>query len=115
MQIEQGHFGDTVLNGLRAVVIMYWSGAIHEGGGKEFMVLDERVDEAQRAALLTTSRGVETEVGATIWKVFSATLDEVFDPLYEAIGMALDVDAQFAHLHLNNQGIGSQRQPERRE
>lgn len=98
LQIEQGHFGDTSLDGLRAIAIMCWPGAIHEGGGKAFMILDERADEAQRAALLTILGGGETEVGATIWNVFAATLDEVFEPVYEAIEMAVDVDARVGHV-----------------
>ena len=30
-QIEQGHFGDVNLDGLRAVTMAIWPGAVHEG------------------------------------------------------------------------------------
>ena len=45
LQINRGHFGDTDLDGLRAVAVMWWPGPIHEGGGKAFIIIDERADE----------------------------------------------------------------------
>lgn len=52
MQIDQGHHGETRLDGLRFVGIFRWRGAIHEGKGEAAVVIDERANEAQRAALL---------------------------------------------------------------
>lgn len=98
MQIHQGHFGDTALDGLRAVSIMQWPGAVHEGGGKLFAVVDERADEAQRQALLAIFNGEETELGATIFNVFAATYDEVFEPVFKPIEIAIDVDARVGHV-----------------
>ncbi|MDH3768606.1 MAG: DUF1326 domain-containing protein, partial [Gammaproteobacteria bacterium] len=45
-QIHKGHYGDTRLDGLRAVGVLWWPGAIHEGHGKAFIIVDERADEA---------------------------------------------------------------------
>ena len=100
MHIERGNFGDTSLDGLDCVMVMSWPGPIHEGGGKAFAVVDEGADEAQRAALLTILTGGETEPGATVWNVFAATLDEVFDPVFKAIDMAVDVDARIGHVRV---------------
>ena len=94
LQIHKGHFGDTRLDGLRFVTIMTWPKAIHEGGGKAFPIIDARADESQREALLTIISGGETEPGATIWNVFSATFDEVCEPVFEPIEMEIDVDAR---------------------
>jgi hypothetical protein len=98
MQIHEGNFGDTLLGGLRVVSVMQWPGPVHEGGGKCFVIIDERADEAQRAALETILGGGETEMGATIFNVFSATYDEVFDPVYHAIDLAIDVEARVGHV-----------------
>jgi hypothetical protein len=98
LQFHEGHFGDTRLDGLRAVSIMHWPGAVHEGGGKHFIIVDESADEDQRQALLTILSGGETEMGATIFNVFSATYDQVFDPVYQHIDMAVDVDARTGHV-----------------
>ena len=101
MQIKRGHFGDVKLDGLRAVAVMQWPGPIHEGAGKAFNIIDERADEAQREALLTIFSGGETEVGATIWNVFSATFDEVFDTVFESIDLAIDVEARKGHVRVD--------------
>ena len=81
-----------MLDGLRSVAVMQWPGPIHEGSGKAFMIIDERADAAQREALLTIFSGGETEEGATVWNVFAATLDEQFEPAFEAIDIEIDVD-----------------------
>lgn len=100
LDIIRGYFGETRLDGLRAVSVMWWPGPIHEGGGKAFAILDERADEAQRAGLTTILGGGETDAGATVWNVFAATLDEVFDTAFEAIDMAVDVEARVGHVRV---------------
>lgn len=94
MEIKRGHFGETRLDGLRSVAVMQWPGPIHEGAGRALIVIDERADEAQREALLAILSGAETEPGTTVWNVFAATLDEVFDPVFDAIDLAIDVEAR---------------------
>ncbi len=96
--IRCGRFGDVVLDGLRAVAVMQWPGPIHEGGGRAYMVIDRRADTTQRDALLTILSGGETQMGATIWNVFAATLKEVHDPVFEDIDIAIDVDARKGHV-----------------
>lgn len=90
--IKKGYFGETKLDGLRAVGVLAWPGPIHEGGGRAHIIIDERADEAQRQALLTILSGEETEPGATIWNVFSTTLDEVLDPDFKPIELEVDVE-----------------------
>ena len=90
--IHKGHFGDTKLDGLRAVAVLTWPKAIHEGNGKAFIIIDERADEGQREALLTILSGGETEPGATVWNVFASTLVEVFEPVFKPIEIKIDVD-----------------------
>jgi len=93
-QIIEGHFGETRLDGLRAVGVLWWPGAIHEGSGKAVTVVDERADEAQRQALLTILSGGETDPGATMWNVFASTMEEVFDPVFKPIEIEVDVEAR---------------------
>ena len=59
-QIEQGHFGDVELGGLRAATMAIWPGAVHEGNGTMQMVIDERADARQRDALAKILTGQET-------------------------------------------------------
>lgn len=93
-EIKEGHFGDTRLDGLRSVTALWWPGAIHEGGGKALMIIDERADEAQRQALLAILSGEHTDPGATVWNVFASTLDEVFEPIFKTIEIEIDVEAR---------------------
>lgn len=110
MEIERGHFGDARLDGLRAVAVMQWPGPIHEGGGKAFYIVDARADQAQRDALLTIFSGGETEAGATVWNVFAATFDEVFDPVFKDIDLTIDVEARTGQIRVDGL-VESQGQP----
>ena len=100
LHIEHGRFGEVSLSGLDSVMIMWWPGPIHEGGGKVFAIIDERADEAQRESLLTIFTGGETDAGATVWNVFAATMDQVFEPVFKPIDIAIDVDARVAHVRV---------------
>ena len=91
-RFDSGYFGDTRLDGLRAVWILKWPGPIHEGGGKALIVIDERADDQQKHAIAAILRGEETEPGTSIWNVFAATFDEVYDPVYGPIEIDIDVE-----------------------
>lgn len=92
--IKKGHFGDVKLDGLKVVGVLRWPGAIHEGDGEAFMIIDERADEDQRAALLSILSGENTETGKTIWNVFAATFNKVHEPAFEPIEIEVDVEAR---------------------
>jgi hypothetical protein len=100
--IKKGHFGDVRLDGLKAVAVMAWPGAIHEGRGKAFLVVDERADEKQRGALLTILAGKETVPLATIWNVFAATFESVSPPMFKPIAMSIDVEARKGRIRVDN-------------
>ena len=78
LQIEQGHHDDTRLDGLRAVGVLAWPGAIHEGNGEAQLIIDQRATPAQRDALLRILAGQDTEPGATVWQVFSVRIASLF-------------------------------------
>jgi len=99
--ITEGHFGDVRLDGLRAVGILKWPGAIHEGRGEALMIVDERADEAQRKGLLAILSGEETVPGKTVWNVFASTLERVHDPLLRKIEIEIDVDARRGRIKVN--------------
>src|SRR5215469_12901765 len=60
MQIDEGFHANTRLDGLRFVGIFRWPGAIHEGKGEAAVVIDERANDSQRAALLRILTGQDT-------------------------------------------------------
>jgi hypothetical protein len=99
-QIDQGHFGDVRLDGLRAAAMWHFPGAVHEGNGVMQIVVDERADAAQRDALVKILSGQETEDMATVWWVFSAMSPTKHPPLFKPINFEVDVDARRAHLEI---------------
>lgn len=96
--IDEGHFGDVRLDGLRAAIMGKWPGPIHEGGGTWQAIIDQRANEAQRAALAKILYGQETEPGATMWNIFTAMASTVLEPLYAEIQFEVDIEQRHAHL-----------------
>ena len=47
-EIDQGHYGDIKLDGLRVGATYKWPGAVHEGNGEYKIYIDEKADPQQR-------------------------------------------------------------------
>lgn len=100
VDIEEGHHGDTELDGLRVGMIASWPGAIHEGGGQVVPIVDERASAEQREALLRIMSGLDTEPGATFFQVFSTTFEKVHDPVFAKIDFEMDIDGRTARVNV---------------
>lgn len=98
IEIDKGHHGNTKLDGLRAAGVFRWPQAIHQGHGEAFVIIDERANSAQREALLRILSGQDTEPGATIYQVFSTTLDKLHEPVFAPIEFQIDIDGRKAKL-----------------
>ncbi len=94
MRIDEGHFGDVRLDGAVWVGTFAWPGAIHDGDGEAQVILDERMTEAQRGALLTILKGEETAPGSTIFSVFSTVIETMHEPLFLPIEFEVDIDSR---------------------
>ena len=98
MQIDQGYHGDTKLDDLKFAGIFAWPGPIHEGKGQAAVIIEEKATPAQRESLLRILSGQDTEPGATIFQVFSTTLEKLYDPIFAPIDFEVDIDARKARL-----------------
>ena len=98
IRIDKGHFGEVDLSGLRVAVLYAWPGPIFEGNGALQAIIDERADEAQRAALATVLYGGETDEAATHWWVFHAMSSTVHEPLFKPIEFEVDIEARTARV-----------------
>jgi hypothetical protein len=98
IEIDEGHHGDTKLDGLRMAAILSWPGPIHEGSGQVVPIIDERASPEQREALLRIMSGEDTAPGATFFQVFSTTYETVHEPVFARIDFELDVDGRVAKL-----------------
>ena len=67
--IDEGHVDDVAVDGLRIALYSDWPGAIHEGGGRAVCYIDDRADDAQRAALTRVLLG---QLGGP-WGIFINT------------------------------------------
>lgn len=99
-RIDEGRHGDTRLDGLAFGMIASWPGAIHEGKGELVPIVDERASPEQREALLRIMSGQDTEPGATLFQVFSTTLEKIHDPVFTSIQFDMDVEGRVAKLHV---------------
>ncbi len=100
-QIDEGHFGDVKLDGLRAAGLYTWPGAVHEGNGTMQLIVDDSASPAQREALLTIMQGKETEPMTTMWSVYTAMCSTILEPLSKAIEFEVDVDERTARLKID--------------
>ena len=98
--IEEGHFGDTKLDGLNWAMLVWWPGEIAEGNGRQQAIIDERADDDQREALRKILHGEATAPGATHFFVYNSTMSEVLDPIYAPIELEIDVDARSARVNV---------------
>lgn len=94
IQIDEGHYGETPLGGLRIGAIFKWPGPIHEGHGEAIAFVDERADPAQRDALLKIMTGQDTDPMATMFAVFASTIETMHEPVFTPIELEVDVNSR---------------------
>jgi hypothetical protein len=84
--VEHGQYGEVALNGLNFSVYVNWPGAIHEGNGVGLILIDERADARQRAAIQTLVGG---SVGGP-WGILGWTWPTVHGPFAVPYDLHLD-------------------------
>jgi hypothetical protein len=89
MEIEEGHFDQVRLDGLRYVTKFRWPGPVHEGGGEAQSIIDERATEEQRQSLIKILSGEEQEA-YTVFNIYGATIEKEYDPIFTGIEFEWD-------------------------
>ena len=95
-RIDEGHFGNTRLDGLSMAFAIKWPGAVHEGRGHMQPIISSAATADQREALLSIMTGKETDEMATFFAVFAAMCEKIHDPLYSQITIDADMAARTA-------------------
>lgn len=90
--VSEGYFGDTDMAGVKAIAILSWPGAIHEGNGSVEAIVDEAATDAQKEAILKIMTGQDTTPMATMFSVFASTMTTVHDPVFAPIEMEINVE-----------------------
>jgi hypothetical protein len=70
--IVEGKCGDVVLNDIKAVAIIDWPKAIHDGGGKAIFVVPEEVSDDQLNAMAQIFTG---QLGGLPWSILGTTFE----------------------------------------
>jgi hypothetical protein len=102
IQIDEGHHGDTRLDGLRIAAIYKWPGPIHEGNGEAIPFVDKRADAAQVEALLRIMTGEDTDPFATMFAVYASTVTNMHEPVFTDIDLDLDIDGRRGRMVIEN-------------
>jgi hypothetical protein len=102
IQIDEGHFGETKLDGLRIGALFKWPGAIHEGHGEALAFVDRRADDKQREALLKIMTGQDTDPFATMFAVYASTIETMHPPVFTDIDLDLDIDGRRGRMRIEN-------------
>ncbi len=97
-QINKGHFGDITLDGLRAAVVLWWPGPVHEGKGKMQIIVDEQASDAQRDAIVKIIHGEDTEPMSTMWSVYSAMCPTKLETLSKPITLEIDIEERIGKI-----------------
>lgn len=100
-EIEEGHFGDVSLDGVRFGEAVHWPGAIHEGDGTTQLVVDEGASDEQRDALIAMVSGKH---GGTYFEIFASVCPNVREPIVASIELEIDREARRATFRVG--GIG---------
>ena len=98
IQIDEGHHGDTRLDGLRIAAVYKWPGPVHEGNGEALPFVDSRADDRQREALLKIMTGQDTDPLATMLAVYASTVVKLHDPVFTDIDFEVDVEGRRGRL-----------------
>jgi len=98
IQIDQGHHGDTPLDGLKVAAIFKWPGPIHEGNGEAIAFVDSGANDKQREALLKIMTGQDTDPFATMFAVYASTVTTMHAPVFTDIHFEVDVEGRRGRL-----------------
>ncbi|MBI4446115.1 MAG: DUF1326 domain-containing protein [Acidobacteria bacterium] len=85
-EVKDGRFGDTVLDGVRAVVAAKYPNAIHEGHGHVVLFIDEKATDAQANALVSILSGA---MGGMPWEALASTIERFDGPIRKPIHMKI--------------------------
>ena len=80
--VVEGNFNETPLAGLKWAALYKWPGEVAAGNGARLIVIDERADEAQRAALETIVSGEACVPLSNVFSVYGSMCEEFLHTLF---------------------------------
>jgi len=95
MQIDEGHFDGTSLDGLRFAATYYWPGPLHEGNGTVQPIVDESASPEQRDAILQILSG---QAGNAWFEVLASVVSTVLEPQFAPVEFEFDLENRRARV-----------------
>lgn len=86
-EIVEGSYGEVDLAGTRVAVALEYPGAIHEGGGRGVLFVDEAASEEQAAAVEAIWSG---RAGGMPWEALAGTLETFEGPVRQPVEVTDD-------------------------
>ena len=86
-EIDEGSYGDVDLGGLAFVLALSYPNAIHEGGGKGVLVVDESASDEQADALVAILSG---QAGGMPWEALGPTITSFEGPIRAPVEIERD-------------------------
>jgi hypothetical protein len=99
MRIENGHFGDVDLSGVKWGGTARWPGALHEGNGEIQPMIDASATEEQRNALFEILSGNH---GDTLFGILAAICPTVHEPVFADFEFDFDLEARSARVKVGD-------------
>jgi hypothetical protein len=100
VQIDEGLYGTTKLDGLRFGWLVSWPGAVHEGNGVIQLIIGDQAGEEQREAIRRIVYNEDTDEILTPFALYHSTCTTVHEPVFAPIEMESDVEARTAHIEV---------------
>lgn len=100
-EITEGYFGDIRLDGLRTAGVFHWPGAVHEGGGTWWSIIDKAASEQQVEALFKILGGEEQEP-TTGFAIYGSTIEHEPEPLFADIDFEWDIVGRTGRFKVEN-------------
>ncbi len=98
--IVKGHFNGTPIAGLKWAALYKWPGEIADGNGVCQIIIDERADQAQRAALETIISGGACKHLSNVFAVFASTCSKFCETLFLPIDLEMDLEGRTARAEI---------------
>lgn len=101
MEITEGHYGDVRLDGLKVAGAYRWPGAVHDGNGTWWSVVDKDASKEQVDALFTILGGQDQEP-TTGFAIYASTIAHEPDPVFADIVFEFDLDNRRGRFFVEN-------------
>lgn len=102
MQIDEGHYGDVRLDGLRFGWTAGWPGPVHEGDGEIQLIIDENTDAEQREAIRRIVYNEDSDELLTHYSIFHAMCTKVHPPVVAPIELEFDMVRRTARARISS-------------